>query len=352
MWHDVSGCSEVKATAQREKEMKQCCGNCSAGPSPWCPASDGSQGHLQGVWGAHLSKKQIYLSKPHLSHEVFTAPRGGSVWKGPWRSPSAPSLLRDGAGHVWRAELSPGVCVHCSHLGSGPQTQCGTSASLSSLTLPPGKSIHFCAEDKAAGNSINQSTVEQWQKMNKRTQKLPETLFTKIETFSWGHVRLFSHWPFGSSRSFWRTFINVWKPGSFYLFSWRHPAFGRSLPPCQRSCLESWDCVQEEGLINKISTPRICCFQGHSSTCQAVLMLAEHGERSFKSSAGKIPNPVPEQNATSSLKTCMTDREPCSCQLSLPLGACLLFLNTFSLWWFFWQRKQKGLSRAVCNFLI
>lgn len=73
-------------------------------------------------------------------------------------------------------------------------------------------------------------------------------------------------------------------------------------------------------------------------------MLAVHDERNFKTSAGKIPNPVPEQNATSSQKTCMTDREPCSCQLFMPLGVCLLFLNTLSLLCLLYKQNIRVLA--------
>lgn len=58
----------------------------------------------------------------------------------------------------------------------------------------------------------------------------------------------------------------VLKSGSCCLLSsWKHPTLGCSLRLSATGAVESWDCVQEEGLINKIYTPRICYFQGTSS---------------------------------------------------------------------------------------
>lgn len=225
MCHDVSDCSEVKATVQREREQKQYCGNCSAahGALPL-------MGHLlQEVFGGSPQQQKAGANMPkHTSvlgysqnHALGVAGRGcgGHQFTLPAQGWSL-------------ACLECRACVHWFHLGLEPWSQCVTSASLSSLTLSQGKNIHFCAKGKAAGNSINQVL---WfsGKIKKRTQKLRETPLTKIQTFSWGHVRIFAHWPFGF-RSFLESFHSCLEGSSYLLSSWRHPTFGWSLPPCHR----------------------------------------------------------------------------------------------------------------------
>lgn len=153
----------------------------------------------------------------------------------------------------------PDQCKALSGHGLGVQTSVALSLLRFQLVLTQVKNIHFYAKDKATDNLINQSD-----KIRKRTQKLPGSPLTKIETFTWGCAGGFPADFCALGRSFWRTFIYVLKSGSCYLFSSRkHPTLGRWLRLCHRSCAESRGYVQE-GLINKTYTPRICCFQGTS----------------------------------------------------------------------------------------
>lgn len=70
---------------------------------------------------------------------------------------------------------------------------CRPQVALSSLrfqvVLTQVKNIHFYANGKAAGNSVNQSNVVQRQ--NSVKKKLPGTPLTKIETFAGGRASFF-----------------------------------------------------------------------------------------------------------------------------------------------------------------
>lgn len=69
-------CSEVKAVVLwRESELKQHCGNCSAGPDPPCPAHDRDHGHL-----LHLSSMK--REQVHPFQNTLFSLDAWCVWRG------------------------------------------------------------------------------------------------------------------------------------------------------------------------------------------------------------------------------------------------------------------------------